>query len=222
MNIALLSQTDTANAIEALGYFIDGLSNDIKSQSVVYIASEPDIERQFFNPIADMYRRIGFNNVDYIELEQGFDAVKAKRLLADAGLVHLSGGDTFRFLYWLKQRELDCYLYHLAQDGLPIIGVSAGAMVLTPDISSAVLCGDRNTIGLDNTLGLNLTPFQFVPHVNNPHKPTSQMFNFVTESQQELLLCSDDDAVVFHSGINSVKQSHIRYFGEPNLLEITI
>ncbi|WP_394496500.1 Type 1 glutamine amidotransferase-like domain-containing protein [Shewanella sp. ENK2] len=223
MNVALLSHTDTANASKALRYFIDGLSNDLKSLPVVYIASEPDAQRQFFNPIADCYRQLGFNTVQYVELEQDFDAQATLKVLRAAGLVHLSGGDTFRFLYWLKQRGLDKQLYHLAENGLPIVGVSAGAMILTPDISSAILCGDTNSIGLANTSALNIMPFQFVPHVKNPQEPTAQIMDFVAHTQHDLLLCSDDDAVVLHSGLLTTESSlipkNIHYFGQPNLVQ---
>ncbi|MCL1066689.1 Type 1 glutamine amidotransferase-like domain-containing protein [Shewanella olleyana] len=211
MNLVLLSNTTSVASIDAISLLIENLSADILKQPAVYIASEPDPQRQYFEPIKQMYQALGFEQVEYMELEQGFDA-NSNRLLKQSGMVHLSGGDTYRFLYWLKQRGIDKTLRCLADEGKPIVGVSAGAMIMTPSIDSAVLCGDQNQVGLADTVGLNLVSFLVVPHVSFPLKNEAKLKMFQQQSQYELLLLSDADAV-------TVLGNKQRIFGSPQLLK---
>ncbi|PMG80947.1 hypothetical protein BCU84_00385 [Shewanella sp. 10N.286.51.B7] len=207
MNLVLLSNTASLEAMNALTFFIGNLSKDLLSLPVIYIASQPDPKRVYFTPIKIMYQQLGFKQVDYIELEDGFQA-NASTLLEKAGLIHLSGGDTYRFLTGLKQRGIDKQLRCLAEEGTAIVGVSAGAMIMTPSIDSAILCGDENTVGLTDTRGLHLVSFLMVPHVSEPISNLSEIETFKLQSDNELLLCKDTDAVV----INGKKQ---QTFGTP-------
>ncbi|WP_153914414.1 Type 1 glutamine amidotransferase-like domain-containing protein [Shewanella sp. TC10] len=211
MNLVLLSNTSSVASLDAISVLIENLSSDILKLPVVYIASEPDPQRQYFEPIKHMYQALGFEQVEYMELEQGFDP-NLERVLKQSGMVHLSGGDTYRFLYWLKQRGIDKTLRCLADEGKPIVGVSAGAMIMTPSIDSAVLCGDQNQVDLADTVGLNLVSFLVVPHVSLPLKNETEFKMFQQQSPYDLLLLSDADAVT----VLGYKQ---QLFGTPQLLQ---
>jgi peptidase E len=78
--------------------------------------------------------------------------------------INLSGGNTFRFLKSIKERGAESRLVEYARNGGILIGVSAGAMILTPSIESAFICGDVNTVGLSDLEGLELVSFFFDPH----------------------------------------------------------
>ena len=43
--------------------------------------------------------------------------------------IHLTGGNTFQFSYWLRERGLDAELKRYAKAGGVLIGVSAGAIL---------------------------------------------------------------------------------------------
>ncbi|GIU48215.1 Type 1 glutamine amidotransferase-like domain-containing protein [Shewanella sp. KT0246] len=230
MNLVLLNSTDSHVAEAAISHLIKHMPNDFHQQPVVYLASEPDPHGEYFAPIKKMYQALGFEEVIYLELEQGFEP-STSTALKQSSLVHLSGGDTYRFLHWLKHRGVDKVLRYLADEGKPIVGVSAGAMIMTPSIDSAVLCGDENNVGLIDTKGLNLVSYCIVPHVTKPivTKPivtNSTVTNstgaspikdlttfelFQLSSEHELLLLSDNDAV-------TVLGNKQQFFGEPQLL----
>lgn len=58
------------------------------------------------------------------------------------GTVHLSGGNTYQFMESLRERKVkELLVKHLANAGL-IVGVSAGAIVLTAHIGTSSMCGD--------------------------------------------------------------------------------
>ncbi|WP_144210640.1 Type 1 glutamine amidotransferase-like domain-containing protein [Shewanella donghaensis] len=209
MKLALLSDGTSNASQQAIAAIVTSLSIAQQQAGVVYIASEPDAQREYFKPVATMFNSLGIESVTYIDLEADYDPASID-MLRSAGVIYLSGGDTYRFLYWLKQRGIDKLLYQLltADCNRPaIIGVSAGAMIMTPSIDSAPLCGDSNNVQLDDTDGIGLISFHYVPHFEphfEPHlvtdveQPSALLpFNQYQQlKQQSLCMCSDNDAVV--------------------------
>jgi dipeptidase E len=131
---------------------------------VGYIASSSDPERRYFLPKQQYYQRYSLDLCLYVELDDAFDATLLDPLFA-SDAIHLSGGNTFYFLYWLQQRDLLARLRDYAAQGGVLIGVSAGAILFTPSIDSALLCGDTAYAPLVDHAGLGLAPFGFVPHL---------------------------------------------------------
>lgn len=195
MNLALVSENLTEQGKQAIAYLISQIETKGEVLCVAYFASEPDPERFFFEQIKTFYASIGVNLVHYIEIEDNYDEEFVKVSLSSS-LIHLSGGDTYRFLYWLKKRGLDLVLRNRALGGLPIVGISAGAMILTPSIDSAPLCGDVNAVDLKDTSALGLVPFLFAPHAEKSAQETAEASAIVNGKGQKLALCSDNDALV--------------------------
>ncbi len=107
---------------------------------VGYIPSSSDPERFFFDQIRTYYAALGASVDVYLELDVSFSQETLPALLA-CDAVHLSGGNTFYFLYWLKRRAMLPVLRDYVVGGGVLIGVSAGAILMTPDISTSALCG---------------------------------------------------------------------------------
>ncbi|WP_025820264.1 Type 1 glutamine amidotransferase-like domain-containing protein [Shewanella marina] len=201
MAIILLSQPDNEYAVNQ----ISALSQNKHTPQVAYIASSPDPKRQFYQQTQAYYAAMDMQLNCYLELEDNFDVGMVKQLL-EADIIHLSGGDTFRFLYWLKQRHLLPALRAYAIQGGHIVGVSAGAMILSPSIMTAPLCGDINSIGLTDDTGLGLARLLYVPHIDLKNISVD-LWDQITQIDSNILLASDNSAVVIDNS-----QSH--YFGE--------
>ena len=157
-----------------------------------YVASQPDPRGDYYQPIQEWYARQGIEMNLYVELEQGSD-VDAADALFECDLIHLSGGDTYRFLYWLKQRGLLPRLKAFAEAGGGLVGLSAGAMILSPSIASARVCGDSNEIGLRDLSGVGLIDFSLVPHL--PHGNHQDWLHQASQFRPVVLL-HDDDVLV--------------------------
>lgn len=205
MTLALVSDAGSDNGMATIHYVLNSL--EINSPRVAYIASEPDPERCYYRATQEIYHRLGANLCHYVELESGFDAAVAEAMFGfDA--IHLSGGDTFRFLKWLKKRDLVTSLQTYLDDGGAVIGVSAGAMIMTPSIESATLCGDSNDVQLQDLTALSLVPFQFVPHVDSDIKDAEILLDTLSDRYRvvkrswvprepigEFCLCPDDAGI---------------------------
>lgn len=82
-------------------------------------------------------------------------------ILREAALVYITGGNTFLLNHRLHASGVMPYLKKKIQNGLPVIGVSAGMILCGPNILTA---NDMNTLGTPHFDGLSLTPFNFFAH----------------------------------------------------------
>ncbi len=73
--------------------------------TIGYIPSSSDPERLFFNQICAYYAALGASVEVYFELDAFFSEGALPALLS-CDAIHLSGGNTFYFLHWLKQRAM--------------------------------------------------------------------------------------------------------------------
>jgi dipeptidase E len=127
-----------------------------------YVPAGPDPGRRWFAERERHYARYGIS-LQFFGLEGEFDGAMVGELLGlDA--IHLSGGNTFRFLYWLRERGLISELQRYVAGGGVLIGMSAGAILMTRDIESAAVCGDAPYAGLTSHAGLGLVKFGVLPH----------------------------------------------------------
>ena len=177
--------------------------------TIGYISSCPDPSRQYYEEMKKYYAQMGASVTPYIDLELGFDRDSIDRIF-QADAIHLPGGNTFQFYYWIIQRRLKRKLLDYANSGKVIIGVSAGAIIMTPDISYAEFCGDRNDVNLQELKGLGLVNFCFIPHAED----TLIAQNVIVKSRQDnsrVLVVGDSDYIF-------VKDSEIQVYGQPKLL----
>ncbi len=135
-----------------------------------YVASAPDPERRYFARTRDHYADLGASLACYADEHTDDDAFAA---LLDCDALHLPGGETFEFLDWLQRRARLPALRTYARERGVLVGVSAGAILMTPDIRSAAWCGDREDVALADTRGLGLVSFSFLPHAGSAHEPVS-------------------------------------------------
>ncbi len=165
------------------------------SARIGYIASSSDPERRFFVSRQRYYAQYRLDLALYVELDDAYDPALLDPLFA-CDAIHLSGGNTYYFLYWLQQRGLVKRLHYYAEHVGVLVGTSAGAILMTPNISSAALCGDTPYGLLSDAVGLNLVDFAFVPHAQDDAATLHQMHQYAQHHQQLLYGCHDGDGII--------------------------
>lgn len=126
----------------------------------------------------------------------------------NADMIYLSGGNTFYFLESLRRARLIKLLTQFAKNDGIIAGVSAGAILMTPNIQTAGFPDfdrDENTNNLRNLKAMSLVPFEFFAHYRN-RKSYDQEFKTYTQQHERVLYACPDGAgiVVYHNHINFV------------------
>ena len=115
--------------------------------------------------------------------------------------IHLSGGDTPRFLTLLREHDLFERLRDYVTRGGVLIGISAGAIIMTPNILTAYDCGDdRPSEPFDHT-AFGLVDFAFMPHYTPELE--LQCRALALELHRTLYVCQDGDGIVVNG--NEIK-----------------
>lgn len=109
----------------------------------------------------DMVKR-GLNNDSYaIEI---INPKTAREVLDNAEVIMVGGGNTFKLLHDIYQLKLLDVIRDKVNGGVPYIGWSAGANILSPSIGTT---NDMPIIDPKSFNALGLFPFQINPHYNN-------------------------------------------------------
>lgn len=130
---------------------------------MAYLPSDFVRQSPYFSIQRTIYERYGIELDDLVDVTNGFEQEQLVRLQDYDGL-HLSGGQTPRFLNLLRAHQLIPHLQAFAHRGGVLAGTSAGAILLTPTIETAQAVGDDFTAAPQDLTALGLVEFHFWPH----------------------------------------------------------
>lgn len=103
---------------------------------------------------------MGFKKVVFLDVE-----FEDPNILKKYDVLYINGGNPFYLLYHLKKSGADAIIAELAHEGKVIIGVSAGAVVLGPDIEIVnYFDKELNIVHLEDLKALNIIDFFLYPH----------------------------------------------------------
>jgi len=178
-----------------------------ENPKIAYIPSQADLTRKYYNEKIEYYKRIGINDLMYFDLEHEYDEAKLPELLS-CDAIHLSGGNTFYFLNFLKKRNFINYLLKFVENGGVLIGVSAGSILMSETIIAAAI-GDENFIELQDLKGLGLVDFDFYPHWKNNNDYLEQIISYSKENPNRVCyVCKDSDGII-------VNDNRVKFIGTP-------
>jgi dipeptidase E len=203
MKIFLLSDTSSLeeNLQKKLAHEIQRHGNKI-----AYISSSPQEDPFYwFNYTQREYNSIDRNiKLSYFDLSNRFSD-KDLENVNNFEIIHLSGGNTFEFLDQVEKRDFGETIRKFLQEKL-IIGVSAGAIILTPTIEIA-LYEDENNVNLKDLTGLSIVDFEFYPHFKSSQNITPKTFTYLNKTKNVIYCATDKDGVF-------VEDHDIQLFGK--------
>lgn len=109
---------------------------------------------------------MGFKKVAFLDVEfENPDKLK------DFDIIYINGGNPFYLLYHLKKIGADKIIQKLANKGIILVGVSAGATVLGPSIKIVqYFDSEKNIVKLKNLSALKLTDMIILPHYKTEYE----------------------------------------------------
>jgi len=171
---------------------LTGLLSETK-KDIAYVASSPEEDRFYFGRKKHYYSLLGIDLAEYFD-QQILESSEARKRLVSYSAIHLSGGNTFVFRNWVFSQGIDLILTQYCHSGGMLIGTSAGAILMTPDISTAVLCGDA-VDQKEATGGLNLVDFLIWPHYEESEEKNINTFSLI-DSSKVLFKIPDGSGIV--------------------------
>lgn len=166
---------------------------------LAYVASGPEPDRSFFRSGQAYYGRSGLDLQLFVDLDQPQSAEAIAALLA-CDAIHLAGGHTGGFLERLKRSGMIGRLRDWARSGGVLIGVSAGAILMTPTIATDALFIARRPEDITDGDALDLTPFEFFPHLSDDAAYLPALLRYSTHTTRPIVACNDSDGIVVTGG----------------------
>ena len=163
---------------------------------LAYIPSASDSTRKYFSDKCQYYKRYGIKDLLYFDLNKEYDPALLPELLA-CDAIHLSGGDPFQFLGSIRKRKFGPVLKKYLDDGGILLGISAGAIVLTPSINISHVFYQSRT---DKHQAVGLVDFYFLPHWNLREARIADVVKFSGENRAAVYACRDGDGMVIRDG----------------------
>ncbi len=168
------------------------LLNRPTKELTVAIITTASVERKENNKYAvstkEYFEELGFKEVKFVDIE--FDDPD---ILKKFDVIYVNGGNTFYLLYHLKKSGADKILKEMVNNTI-LVGTSAGAVVLGPDIKIATEFDDeRNVVDLKDFSALDLTDIIVIPHYCEELE--SDIKNFEKENKCKVARLKDSQAV---------------------------
>lgn len=162
-----------------------------------------DVKRVLFVPFAlydrDAYAataRERFGKMGY-ELSSVHTAVDPVQAIADTDAIFVGGGNTFRLLKTLYDRELLAPIRERVAAGMPYIGSSAGSNIAAPTIKTT---NDMPIVQPPWFDALGLVSFQINPHYLDPDPNSKHMGETREKRIQEFLEENDTPVLGLREG----------------------
>lgn len=175
-----------------------------KNPRILYLPSAFNSRQKAFDEKKTYYSKLGFTNVNLFEPEEN-TLEEGNLAFNDADVVHLSGGEVIPFANRLRMTGCDELLKSFLDRGGVILGVSAGAMILSKTFKTASLYRERGEF-----FGLGIVDFEIVPH-SNEHFPRQDLIGkFAKDKGIQIYAMNDGDIVVVHG-------KKVRTYGSPTL-----
>jgi dipeptidase E len=169
-----------------------------KNPKFTYIPFCSDNAGTFFARITRRYRSFGFRNFHCFPVDQDFTKSELQRALK-SDVIYLAGGNTFYFLFHLKRAGLMPLLRKFALNGGVLAGLSAGAIILTPNIGLASVPrfdADENDVRLKDLDALGLTNFEFSPHYSDNRARNTALLSYSKKIQLPVYASTDGGGIV--------------------------
>lgn len=125
------------------------------------------------------------------------------RQVFKSDVIHLGGGNTYYFLKTLRKRKLLGELKKFVENGGILTGLSAGAILMTPQIDTASFPEfdkDDNDCNIKNFKSLNLVDFEFFPHYRNSKRYDVELIRHSKKTKNPVYACYDGSGIIMNHG----------------------
>lgn len=151
------------------------------------------------------------------------DKKRLYQIIKNSNAVYLMGGNTFEFLAYAQRIKLFSILSEFEKDGGIVLSESAGSIILTPNISTALIpttCPDDHKLDLESYTGMGRIPFHVSPHFDPSITVATQELNEL----QALAYHSKISVMVLKDGEGFIMEDDkiVHTVGQPKMLEPNI
>ncbi len=200
----LLTSTGLSNpAIQ--NAFLDLTRNfktkELKIALITTAANTPSEKEKIKNNLEQLKNlNIEAKNILEINIADG----QSVQQLNHCQVMFVCGGNTFYLLQQLRTTGFDQIIKNFVKNNGIFIGVSAGSIVVTPNISVAnIEPADPNEVNLTDFTGLSLIDFEVSPHVPE-YVSYEAMDQYSQQTKNKIITIDHDCAVLVNNNQTSI------------------
>lgn len=167
---------------------------------MTYVPATSKHANEDYEIFIDYYSEYGINDFQLLDLGKIVPKKEIEKALK-SDVIYLGGGNTFQLMSSLRKSEFGQKLYDFVEMGGILAGESAGAIVMTGNISTASFPDfdrDDNDINLMDWRGLDLINFEFFPHFQNRPKYSKALRQYTRNQNCMLMACCDGSGIVIN------------------------
>jgi len=198
------------------GFFEDNVELNLEmvrlthrpSPSLTYIPACSSHGEEDFQEFMHHYENYEISHFHYFPVDQNHTTQEAIEALK-SDIIYLSGGNTFNLLHHLKKSGMISMIKTFVKKGGVLAGLSAGAIVMTPNIETAGLPHfdrDENEIGLRDLNSMSLVSFEIFPHYESTRRYDQEFKNYSLTLKHPLYTFEDGSGIV-------VQNDQIQFYG---------
>ncbi len=176
-----------------------------KKVKITYIPSSSYDHDEDFVDFCYQHRKFGITRIINFPVDIPVDKVMEKYAF-DSDIIHLSGGNTFYFLYYLRKGRYLNKLRGFVNQGGVLTGLSAGAILMTPNINTAgfpTFDRDENSLGINKFNALNLVDFEFFPHYINSRRYDNALLAYSKTCKRSVYACANGAGLLINGAMKS-------------------
>jgi dipeptidase E len=161
------------------------LQNNYTSVVILSLINKPHVELA-----KDQLDSMGFKNIDRVLFKDALSCDYSKY-----DVIYVCGGNTFKILEEARVCGLKNHVIELLDRGGCYVGVSAGALIMSPTIDSAdEIVPDINDANLQDLTGLDLVSFPMAVHYEENQEEDVRIFE--KKYSTEVVRLADGQGIV--------------------------
>lgn len=175
-----------------------------------YVPASTDRTGLHFESAAMSLKEYGNFNITVFDIDEDYDEQNIAGLFL-SDIIFLSGGNTFHFLKNLRRRGLIKEFRDYCKQGGNIIGLSAGALILSDNIETAYF-GDDNYDNISDLSAFGIIDFEVMPHWTSSNEYLNDLLDYTGRNKRTVITINDGDGII-------IDREKIRYYGTLRKIE---
>jgi len=169
--------------------FLDLIGKNPNETRILFIttASTNEEEQEYVKKSEEELLKLGIIR-EHITWIKGLDSADTQ----EHDVMYVCGGNTYYLLHEIRRTHFNEKILHFIDSGGVYVGVSAGSIIMCPDIRHAKNL-DKNFIKLQDTRGLNVIDKVIQPHYEEKDEDTTKKFE--KENECTVLRLPDNQAL---------------------------
>lgn len=138
---------------------------------------------------------IKLENITHIDAEQKISYEEAKK----HDVIYFCGGNTYYLLDAIRRTGFDEIIREFVKEPNKLyFGISAGSMIMGPNIECSIIGGNTNEVGLKDLTALNIIDTAIIVHAEK--KDSKELKEFIEKADYKITVLKDGQALLVVDG----------------------